>query len=113
MIIRAIDENGDWTFGKGIQNYKTELDAIKENILTRVKEWKGDCFFSLQSGVDYNSYLDVGTKKYLDSDLIRVILQSFGVLRVDSYESKLTLRGLVFSANIATIYGKILLNEVT
>lgn len=110
MIIRSLSPTGDWTFGKGIQNFSTGLDAVKTNILTRIKEWKGDCFFKLTSGIDWNSYLDVGTKALLDRDIIRIISGSFGVLRIDSYTSFLTLRNLNFSCQVATIYGTFLLN---
>jgi len=111
MIIRSLTSTGDWTFGKGIQDFSTDLEAVKLNIKTRLKEWKGNCFFKLNSGPDYNSYLDIGTKNFLDRDIIRAILQSFGVLRIDSYSSVLTDRALAVQAQVATIYGTFLLNE--
>lgn len=107
MIHRNLDSSNDWTFGRGIQNYTRDLDAVKINIKTRLQSWKSDCFFALTEGVDYNNLLDVGTKSLLDSDIKRVILQSEGVLRITSFESELdrTERGFSAEAEVDTIYG--------
>lgn len=107
MIHRNLTTDGDWTFGKGIQDYTREFDAILLNIKTRLQSWKGDCFFSLEDGVDYNNLLDYGTKSLLDSDIKRVILQSEGVLRIVSYQSEIERDTREFSgrASIQTIYG--------
>jgi len=107
MIIRNLDVNNDWQFGKGIQDYKRDLDAIELNIKTRLKSWKGDCFYLPAEGVDYNNFLDVGTKTFLDSDVKRVILQSEGVIKMTEYESSLDRESRAFSAQatIISIFG--------
>lgn len=107
MIIRNLDVNSDWQFGKGIQDYKRDLAAIELNIQTRVKSWKSDCFFALAEGIDYNNFLDVGTKNFLDSDVKRVILQSEGVIKITEYESSLDRdsRDFTATATIITIFG--------
>ena len=114
MVFRALDALGDWTFGKGKNNYLSGLDSLKANIKTRTKEWKGECFFALQDGIDWNNYLDIGTKNLLDADLQRCWLQSFGVIRVDNYQSELNsiTRQLTVTASLFTIYGTMLLSEV-
>lgn len=111
MKIRATDTNGDWTFGKGKSNYRTELEAVAGNIKSRLLSWRGDCFFAPAEGVDYNNFMDKGTKDLLDSDIKRVILQSEGVLRINTYDSRLdnSIRGFTAEANILTIYGDFLL----
>lgn len=107
MSIRAIDENGDWEYGKGLQDYFLDLDAIKMNIETKLRSWKGDCFFDLAAGVDYNNFLDIGTKVFLDRDVKRVILQSEGVIKINSFSSVLDrgTRDLTIEVEIDTIYG--------
>lgn len=107
MIHRNLNSDNDWNFGKGLQDYTKNLDAVSLNIKTRLQSWKSDCFFALTEGVDYNNLLDVGTKSLLDSDLKRVILQSEGVIRISSYESELDTseRGFSGEAEIVTIYG--------
>ena len=82
MIIRALDSNGDWTIGKGTQNYATGQQAIEENIKTRLLSWVGDCFFAINDFVDWNARLDVGQMENLQDEVMRVILQSYGVVAV-------------------------------
>ena len=114
MMFRTLDADGDWTFGKGISGFLTDRDAMIANLKTRTKQWKGECFFALEEGVDWNNYLDVGTKDLLDSDLMRVWMQSDGVIRIDSYTSTLdtTSRQLTVTASLFTIYGNLSLSEV-
>lgn len=107
MIIRNVTNLNDWTFGKGIQNYKTNKDAILLNVKTRLQSWVGDCFYATAEGVDYNNYMDIGTKDFLDSDIKRIILQSEGILKINSYVSTLDrdTREFEAQAEIVTIFG--------
>ena len=107
MIIRNLTTENDCVFGKGRSDYKRDLAAIELNIETRLQSWKGDCFFDPAEGVDYNNFLDVGTKNFLDSDVKRVILQSEGVIKITEYESTLDRDSRAFSAiaTIISIYG--------
>lgn len=114
MLFRALDSNGDWTFGKGLNCYFTDADAMYANIQTRLQTWKTECFFDTDLGVDWNNYLGVGTKALLDVDIRRVILSSDGVIRIDNYTSVLdsTSRNLTVEATLLTIFGTISLSEV-
>ena len=114
MIFRALDADGDWTFGKGISGFLVGRDALIENLKTRTKEWKGECFFALGDGIDWNNFLDIGTKTLLDDDLKRNWMKAYGVLRIDSYTSELTsgTRQLTVTASLFTIYGSLTLSEV-
>lgn len=113
MKVRALDSTNDWTFGRGLQSYKSDLDALNQSIITRLRQWKGNCFFAVNEGVDWNSYLGRGTKKLLDLDIKRVILQTGGVLKISSYESTLDrdTRALSVTASISTVYGDLALEE--
>lgn len=106
MIFRGIDQNGDWIFGRGKNSYMTGQTAIEFNLKTRLLSWKGDCFFALQEGIDYDNLLGVGTKLFLDQDIRRVTLQSEGVLKILSFESSIDqLRNYSCSMTISSIYG--------
>ena len=107
MLIRRNDENGDFCYGKGKSDYLKNEDALKQNLKTRILSWKNDCFFDLQAGVDWNNYLDIGTKFFLDQNGKQVILQTPDVIKINSYESVLSDRDLTITANIYTIYGSI------
>ena len=107
MIMRSLDENNDWNFGRGSQDFLTGLAACELNLKTRLKEWVGDCFWSLTSGIDYNNYLDIGTKSLLDLNINRVILQSDGVIQFADYVSILNIRALTVTCNVQTVFGKL------
>lgn len=113
MKTRALDSNGDWQFGRGLQSYVTEKNALSQNILTRLRQWVGDCFFAPNDGVDYSNYMDIGRKKLLDLDIKRVILQTSGVLHISSFTSTLNAetRNVTIAASVVTIYGTILFED--
>ncbi len=53
MIVRALSADGDFTFGKGKNNYKKDLDALNQSLKTRLQSILGDCFFALTDGIDW------------------------------------------------------------
>jgi hypothetical protein len=106
MIVRELDINNDWTFGKGLNSYLQEMEAIRQCIQTRLLSWVGDCYFALNDGVDYNNFLDIGTKILLDGDIKREILQSYGVVKINSFNSNIdNNRNYSATINLTTIYG--------
>lgn len=114
MKTRALDINGDFQFGRGLQSYVTEKNALKQNISTRLKSWKNDCFFAMDDGVDWQNFLDIGMKKYLDIDIKRVVLQTEGVLRISSYTSTLDTaeRRVTIGVTVETVFGLVTVEEV-
>lgn len=57
MIVRALDANGDWTFGAGLNNYKRANLAVEQDIQTRLSSFVGNCFFDMGAGINWLSYL--------------------------------------------------------
>ncbi len=108
MIFSALDENGDWTFGKGLNSYVKGLDAILLNIKTRLLFWKGECFFALDEGIDYNNLLSSPNSQALEVEIRRTILTSEGVIRIVSFSATHdeTERHTNIEATIDTIYGQ-------
>ena len=108
MIIRALDTNHDWTFGKGKSNYLNQQLAIAENVQTRLLSFLNDCYFDLDAGVDWLNLM--GTMGITDSEIEltcrAVILQSYGVVRVNSISinRNRSMRNIYLSYNIDTIY---------
>src|SRR3954470_19732138 len=73
MIVRSLDANGDWTFGKGKNNYLSANAAIVQIISTRLNSYLGDCFFALDAGLDWFNLL--GSKNQLALELaVRAII---------------------------------------
>jgi hypothetical protein len=58
--VRQIDDDGDWLFGKGQNDYVRANTSVVQNINTRLGSFLGDCFFDLGAGIDWFNLL--GTK---------------------------------------------------
>lgn len=57
QIVRAIDENGDWTFGAGLSNYRVNQEAVIQNLQTRIQSFIGNCFFDMGAGINWYGFL--------------------------------------------------------
>lgn len=105
MKFRSLSVNGDWIFGGGVGNYATADIAIELNIRTRVLSWLRDCFFAQNAGIDWINRLgSKGEQVLLESDIRRIIIQSFGVTSLDTLNIDLTNRKLSVEYGIKTIY---------
>ncbi len=114
MIFRQITSDGDWTFGKGIAGYAVDEAAIELNVRTRLLSWKGNWFKGLNDFVDWINRLDRGQETNLDRELQIVILQSFGVVGVNSIKVDLNrnTRLITLTYNMATIFGPSFINTL-
>ena len=65
--VRGVDNNNDWLFGKGKNDYKSNNNAVAQNIKTRLQSFLGDCFFDLNAGIDWFNLL--GSKQQLSLKL--------------------------------------------
>jgi hypothetical protein len=80
MIVRALDENGDWTFGSGIQNYLTLNAAIAQCIRTRFLSFLGDCFFATSDGIDWFNLLGPNNQLSINLSINASILNLTGMV---------------------------------
>lgn len=89
MIVRALDADHDWTFGKGFNDYLSGRYAIGQNIQTRLMSFLGDCFFSLDSGIDWFNLLGSKNEVALNLAISSVILNTDGVTSIVEISSRL------------------------
>lgn len=105
MIIRALDNNHDFTFGLGLQNYLRDQNAVALNIKTRLLSFFNNCFFDLEAGIDWFRLLGTkNTEQELQLQCRSVILQSYGVIKINSFSSSIQNRGAIIQYNIDTIF---------
>lgn len=107
MIIRNLDINHDFQFGKGIQSYLKDDLAIGLNIKTRLLSFLRDCYFDQLIGVDWVNLLG---RKATEEEVILscrgIILQSEGVVQIQSLEADLANRNLVLTYEVDTIFSR-------
>lgn len=106
MIVRALDEVGDWSFGKGRNNYLSNNKAIVQNISTRLKMFLGDCFFALNQGIDWFNLLGSKNQVALELAVRSVILNTEGVTTLIDVQIELdhTTRRIRMQYTVETIY---------
>lgn len=109
MIVRALDINGDWIFGKGLNDYKSGRDALAQNIQTRLNSFLGDCFFETSAGIDWFNLLGGKSKLAIEIQVSAVLLNTDGVTAVLELSSVLNeaTRDLTISYKVSTNIGPI------
>lgn len=111
MIIRAIQKNDngqeEFCFGHGYTDYKKEISSVEQDILTALQEFKNDCFFDLEAGIDWRVRLGYhNQKEYLDEDIQNVILNRSGVINITEFYSNIIDRVYTCTVNVLTIYSE-------
>lgn len=82
---RNLDENNDWCFGNGFQDYADQQQSCMLNIRTRLQSFKWDCFFDLEAGIDWFALLGQrGADVYdvIEINVRTLILQSLYVKEI-------------------------------
>lgn len=111
MIIRALTQTGDWTFGQGVQNYLRDEPAIEENIATRLRSFLNDAFWALDFGIDWYELLGATgpeTQAAIVLATRQMIAESYGVVRINSVDAAIdrVTRRLTLNYNIDTIFSR-------
>ncbi len=107
MIFRELDENGDWTFGKGKNNYLRGKQALMLNLKTRLLSFLGDCFFDLSAGIDWFNLLGAKDQLSLKLSISTAILNTpdiTGIISLDlSVNPKTRSASIIY--NVSSVYG--------
>lgn len=110
MRYRALDENGDYSFGQGSTNFLVNSpEAVAQLVTTRLKLWTGEWFLDTTEGTPYQSQvLGTGTASTRDLAIRERILETQGVTGITDYASIVdpTTRAFTCAATIDTIYGQ-------
>lgn len=109
VFIRSLDKNGDWVFGKSKADYLNNANALRQNLETRLLEYKNDWFNDEDKGIDYDFYLaNKRTRKELENAIKNTILATEDVVDILFFETNLNNRELSVVARVQTIYNKAL-----
>lgn len=112
MITRAIKNNQDssrraWVFCRGLSAYKKEQSSIEQDIKSALLEFKYDCFWALQNGIDWLTRLgSKNQKELLDDDIVKTIQNRFGVIAVNDFQSSIIDRAYSCQCNVYTIFSQ-------
>lgn len=112
IINRILDSNGDYTFGKNLQNYTYGTYAVGLAIKSRLKLLYGEWFMDTSDGLQlFDSIIGAsGTPENIlvaDSLIKERILGTTDVTKITSFSSSYESRTYSFSATIETKYGTV------
>lgn len=105
-LIRAVDADGDWQFGAGLNDYKQNLLAVAQDIQNNLNMFLGDCFFATNVGIDWFNLLGGKDQTAINLAVNAAILNTSGVtglLQVNTILSET--RVLTLQYNVNTVYG--------
>lgn len=108
MRYRALDANGDFTFGQGGNNYLVNSsECVAQAVLTRLLLWLGEFFLDTTQGTDWaGSVLGKNTETTRDATLQDIILGTPNVTALVSYSSNLdpTTRMFTVQCTVTTAF---------
>ena len=83
MKVSGLDSSLDWRFGKGRAVYKRDSKAIAQNVLTRLRSFKGDWYLDTKAGVDWiQLFGNLGTERRIIRAVESTVLQTEGVISI-------------------------------
>lgn len=114
MIVRRLDGSGDWTWGDSLGDFLSDRNAVVQLINTRLKSFLGDCFFSLNSGVDWFFLLGSKSDINLELSIRATILNTEGVSLITSLKKNIDRRSRTINIeySVSTIYDTTNINPV-
>jgi hypothetical protein len=106
-IVRSLDENHDFLFGQGINDYRAGLNAVAQDIQCNILMFLGDCFFATNQGIDwFNLMGQPGTELAVTLNVNTAILNTLGVTGILTSSAVLTRdRALQVTYSVNTVYG--------
>jgi len=112
ITVRALDANGDPLQGNGQNNFLSDVYAVAQIILTRLKLFQGEWWLNLNDGLPlFQSILgSSGSSRNIEiiTNLISSrISQTPYVTGIVSFEVTFTNRQLLYSGTISTQFGLI------
>lgn len=114
MKYRKLDENGDMTFGAGLDNYFIDsAEAVAQSVFTRLRMWLREWYLDTNDGTPY--YQQV-LGKHTQTEAVQAIYQRIrntsGVNRITEFSTAFDpdTRRLRIDVTLDTIYGEVKVN---
>jgi hypothetical protein len=109
MRYRALDKNGDYSFGSGPAEFLINTpDCVSQAVKTRLALFAGEFFLDGTVGMPWNTQvLGENTRPLYDAAIQEQVLNTQGVLSIVSYYSVLSNRNLSVVFEISTVYGNV------
>ncbi|MBA4220158.1 MAG: hypothetical protein C0458_05440 [Methylobacterium sp.] len=109
MLYRKLDEDGDYSFGRGAVDFWRDVpDAVAQSVRTRLQLERGEWYLDDQEGTPWRTeVLGVRTENTRDLMVQMRVTETPGVNELVAYSSDLNrdTRAFTVGLTIDTIYG--------
>jgi len=107
-IVRTLSAVKDWTYGNNLSGYLSGNSAIAQQINCRLLQFLGECFWDTNAGINWFGYLGGKNPGGLQLAIATVILNSYGVLGLNSLSFTVNDETREFSINwdVTTVFSK-------
>jgi hypothetical protein len=86
-LVSALSNEGDWTFGRGRAGYRKNSEAVRQNVVARLRCFTNDWFLDVRDGIDWYALLGKrGTEPQILREVERRVLTTAGVRSIDRLE---------------------------
>lgn len=83
MKVSGLDKTGDWRFGRGRAVYVQDSAAILQDVVTRLRSFRGDWFLDVRAHIAWIDLLgQPGSRDRILREVERVTLATDGVVRL-------------------------------
>jgi len=80
MRVSGLTSGGDWRFGRGKANYLQRSDAIRQNVVTRLRSFTDDWFANVDAGIPWiQVFGQRGNRDRISREIERTVLATEGV----------------------------------
>lgn len=116
MRVSGLDENDDWRFGRSKAAYITRAEAVRQNVVTRLRSFATDFFLDTDACIDWIDLLGrKGTQEEILRNVERVTLATEGVTNITQLELtvKTSERKATIMLSFGTIFDEVITEEIT
>jgi hypothetical protein len=107
MRVRRNTPTGDWAYGRSLRDYATGEEAIRQNLVTRIKSFQFDWYLDTSAHVDWFDLLGrKGTQEEIKREVERVAIATDGVVKVDKLELIKLNRQATIHMEVTTIFNR-------
>jgi len=96
------NDSGQIVFKNWTAEIVRDRESIAQNIRANIRTWKGEYFLNKVFGVDYLRGLQKGQQNFLLFAIKKAILETVGVIKINTLDFSTTNRGGTINAAIQT-----------
>ena len=87
MRVSGLDSDNDWRFGRGLAVYISNAEAVRQNVVTRIRSFASDWFLDTAANIDWIDLLGRrNTRDEIMREVERVTLATEGVTIITRLE---------------------------